>query len=815
LRHVFLHLPDGIVIVDEGGKIVWGNRSAERMFERSLHDWKGQSGLDLVHPDDQEFVMRAMTTVQDKDVGTPIEIRINAASGWRLVEIVGTTVRWSDENIILLCLRDLTERRRFELANGREARFRSLVHNAGSVIMLVSSEGILESVSGAITRLLGHDPELLEQRPLVNIVAESYRTKFAAALEAARRGTAAGHPVTARVGLLRHDGEATVPFELSIVNLLDDPTVEGLVISAHDATAQVCAETELGEALSLLTATLDSTADGILVVDAAGKITSVNRRFAEIWQLPDEVLAARDDQHALAFVLDQVAHPEAFVAKVEELYAKPEIESFDSLEFKDGRVVERHSKPQRVDGETVGRVWSFRDVTDHKRLEEELAYRAFHDSLTGLANKALFQDRLDHALARIERTKSHLAVLFLDLDDFKTVNDSLGHGEGDHLLRRVATTLVGCLGASDTAARLGGDEFAVLIEDVQSQNAITALAQRILDALRPPVRLGTKSVSSAVSIGIAFNEAGTTTEQLLRNADIAMYKAKALGKDRFEIYRDEMYASVLARLELEEELRAAINAGDLAVHYQPIIDLYAHRVVGLEALVRWSHPTRGLVPPGVFVPLAEELGLIGEIDSFVLRSACRQAREWRDEYLGSPELTMSVNISARQLTEPLLSERIAAQIDECGFDPRSLVLEITESAMLTDNDATVHNLAELRAHGVRIALDDFGTGYSSFSHLDRLQIDIVKIDKSFVQALGSPDDTRGLAAAILQLARTLGYLAIAEGVEQAEQADSLRALGCSLAQGYHLGRPLDATATGLLLGSYDSLVPMLERRRSA
>ncbi|MGO9853430.1 MAG: EAL domain-containing protein [Acidimicrobiales bacterium] len=815
LRHVFLHLPDGIVIVDGAGEIVWGNRSAERMFERSLADWKGQSGLDLVHPDDQEFVLRSLTSVQDKDVGTPIEIRINAASGWRLVEIVGTTVRWSGENVVLLCLRDLTERRRFELASGREARFRSLVHNAGSVIMLVSSEGILESVSGAITRLLGHDPELLEQRPLVNIVAEDDRAEFAAALDEARRGTAAGHPVTARVGLVRHDGAATVPFELSIVNLLDDPTVEGLVISAHDATAQVSAETELGKALSLLTATLDSTADGILVVDAAGKVTSVNRRFGEIWHLPDDLLATKDDQQALAFVLDQMAHPDAFVAKVEELYAQPETESFDTLEFKDGRVVERHSRPQRVDGKTVGRVWSFRDVTDHKRLEEELAYRAFHDSLTGLANKALFQDRLDHALARIERTKSHLAVLFLDLDDFKTVNDSLGHGEGDHLLRRVATTLVGCLGASDTAARLGGDEFAVLIEDVQSQNAITALAQRILDTLRPPVRLGTKSVSSAVSIGIAFNEAGTTSEQLLRNADIAMYKAKALGKDRFEIYRDEMYASVLARLELEEELRAAIDAGDLAVHYQPIIDLDAHRVVGLEALVRWSHPTRGLVPPAVFVPLAEELGLIGEIDSFVLRSACRQAREWRDEHLGSPELTMSVNLSARQLTEPFLSDRIAAQIDECGFDPRSLILEITESAMLTDNDATVHNLAQLRALGVRIALDDFGTGYSSFSHLDRLQIDIVKIDKSFVQALGSPDDTRGLAAAIVQLARTLGYQAIAEGVEQAEQADSLRALGCGLAQGYHLGRPLDATATGLLLGSYDSLVPMLERRRSA
>ena len=471
------------------------------------------------------------------------------------------------------------------------------------------------------------------------------------------------------------------------------------MISAHDATAQVCAELELSEALSLLTATLDSTADGILVVDTAGKITSFNRRFAEIWQLPEDILTSGDATAALHFVIGQMANPETFQTKVEELYAKQEIESFDTIEFKDGRVVERESRPQRVDGKTVGRVWSFRDVTDQKRLEEELAYRAFHDSLTGLANKALFQDRLDHALARLERTGSHLAVLFLDLDDFKTVNDSLGHGEGDQLLRRVATTLVGCLGVSDTAARLGGDEFAVLIEDVQSQNTITALAQRILDALRPPVRLAGKSVSSAVSIGIAFNEPGTTSEQLLRNADIAMYKAKALGKDRFEVFADEMHASVLARLELEEELREAIREGDLAVHYQPIMDLNAHSVVGLEALVRWSHPTRGLVGPSVFVPLAEELGLIGEIDSFVLRSACRQARQWRDEYLGRPDLVISVNVSARQLVDPSLADRIAAEVDECAFDPRSLILEITESAMLTDNDVTVDNLTALRALG--------------------------------------------------------------------------------------------------------------------
>ena len=279
--------------------------------------------------------------------------------------------------------------------------------------------------------------------------------------------------MTIRVELLRHDGRSTVPFELSIVDLIEDPTVEGFVISAHDATEQVAAEHQLSETLSLLTATLDSTADGILVVDNDGTITGFNRRFSEIWRIAQNFVAVGDDSSKLTFVLDQLLNPQSFLARHRELAHKPENESFDTLEFKDGRALELTSRPQTVDGTIVGRVWSFRDVTDRIRLEDELEYRAFHDSLTGLANKALFQDRLEHALARIGLTGSHLAVLFIDLDDFKTVNDSLGHGEGDQLLKRVAADLSTCLRPLDTAARLGGDEFAILIEDVSSQEDIT------------------------------------------------------------------------------------------------------------------------------------------------------------------------------------------------------------------------------------------------------------------------------------------------------------------------------------------------------
>ncbi len=352
----------------------------------------------------------------------------------------------------------------------------------------------------------------------------------------------------------------------------------------------------------------------------------------------------------------------------------------------------------------------------------------------------------------------------------------------------------------------------MLVEDVHARDTITALAERILDSLRPAVRLGTKSVNSAGSIGVAFDETGITSEQLLRNADIAMYRAKSMGKNRYEVYRDEMHALVLARVELENELRTAIFAGDLLAHYQPIVDLRSHQVVGFEALVRWKHPDGGLVDPRLFVPLAQELGLVGEIDSFVLRAACEQACRWRDSGLGRPDLVMSVNLSPGRLAEETLAEEITACLSDSGFDPHSLILEITESAILNDDEIVRRNLAELRNLGVRIALDDFGTGYASLSHLDRLQIDIVKIDKSFVKHLGGPKDARSMAAAMLQLARTLGYEIIAEGVERSGQEDGLRALGCHLAQGYYLGRPFGAVETGRMLAALEgSVVP--ERRQ--
>ena len=537
-------LPDIVFVVDSSGRLRWANHAGESLFGRSLHDSIGLSGLDYVHPDDLELVLRSLTSVQNKEIGTPIEIRFRTPAGWRLMELVGTPVAWLEDGALLLVLRDLTQRRRFELVHDHDARFRSLVQNSAAVTMLVSPDGIVESVSGALTRLVGQDPELVEGRPLAELVREEDRPAVASALERASRGTSAATPVTVSLDLLRHGGTGTVPFELALVNLIDDPTVGGYVVSGHDITARTLAETDLHNTLSLLTATLDATADGILVVDGNGRFVSFNHRFAEMWHLPDWILEQRDDPTAIAFVRDQLVQPDSFVAKVDELYENREAESYDLLEFTDGRVFERYSKPQKVDGTIVGRAWSFRDVTDRKRLEERLSYQAFHDSLTDLGNRALFQDRLEHAVERIGRTHGHLAVLFLDVDNFKNVNDTLGHSAGDELLHAMAGVLVQCLRKADTAARLGGDEFGVLVEELADPDDAVTLAERILEATRGKLKIAGADAPATVSIGIAFDMADITGDQLLINADLAMYAAKERGGDCYAEFVNAMHDSV-------------------------------------------------------------------------------------------------------------------------------------------------------------------------------------------------------------------------------------------------------------------------------
>jgi diguanylate cyclase (GGDEF)-like protein/PAS domain S-box-containing protein len=442
-----------------------------------------------------------------------------------------------------------------------------------------------------------------------------------------------------------------------------------------------------------------------------------------------------------------------------------------------------------------GVVLNTRDVSERRRLEEQLTHQAFHDPLTGLANRALFRDRVSHALALAQRRGSPVTVLYLDLDDFKNVNDSLGHAEGDRLLIAAAERFLACARSADTVARLGGDEFAILVE---GSDGTEGLPDRLAAAMSHPFSLSGNQIRVTVSIGVASASPDDRADDLLRNADMAMYAAKRRGKGRAETYESRMYADIRERLDLEAALRAAIERRELTLFYQPIVNLQSGGIYGVEALLRWEHPQFGRLLPQHFVPLAEETGLIVQLGAWVLGEACRQLRVWQTEH---PELSLavSVNISGRQLQGAGLTEALRQTLTSSGVEPRSVVLEITESVLMQQTDGVLERLQQLKALGVRLAIDDFGTGYSSLSYLQRFPIDILKIAKPFVEEVGQGADRSALARAIVGLGDTLKLQTIAEGIERAEQRAALIELGCALGQGHHFWPALSADAIEELL----------------
>jgi diguanylate cyclase (GGDEF)-like protein len=436
---------------------------------------------------------------------------------------------------------------------------------------------------------------------------------------------------------------------------------------------------------------------------------------------------------------------------------------------------------------------------DNARLYEEIRHQAFHDGLTGLANRALFADRVEHALARSLRTGSLIAVLFVDLDDFKTVNDRFGHQAGDQLLRAIGERLLAMVRPGDTAARLGGDEFAVLLEDVHSSEDARIVASRLIEAIRTPMQLGGADAIVGASIGVALSTAGERAADLLRNADFAMYRAKGAGKGRFEIFEASMRAGIAERAELEQIIHGAVDRGELRVAYQPIIALATGAVVGAEALVRWHPAGRPMLMPADFITLAEENGQIVAIGRWVIEEACRLGRRWQEQ-IGDPKFGISVNLSARQFQHPDLVRDVKAALAATGLAPSSLTLEITESVLMQHTTSTIDTLGQLRAHGVRLAIDDFGTGYSSLSYLDRFSVDALKIDRTFIDGFGAGREGPVLVRAIIELGQALGLEVVAEGIEREDQLGPLRALGCQFGQGYLFARPMEPDALSALLG---------------
>jgi diguanylate cyclase (GGDEF)-like protein/PAS domain S-box-containing protein len=639
-------------------------------------------------------------------------------------------------------------------------------------------------------------------------------------LRTASHGLLATVPDHIRSELRLFEGEAALVFSLSV----RDETRGTLVVSSLDSARPeqvdsleaLAAQVSLGVEGAVLAEDLHRrqsearfrslvahSSDLITVLDADGVVTYQSPSIKRVLGYPaDEVegtrfdrLVGESDRSRLAQLVSDVGRERTETHVIE-----------CALRHRDGTWLQfevQHTDLLR-DEHVHGIVLNSRDVSERKAFEDQLAHQAFHDPVTNLANRALFADRVQQALMRAQRGSTTVGVMFIDLDDFKTVNDSLGHAAGDVVLQEVATRLTTAVRPADTVARFGGDEFAVLLDGVGDLQEAADVADRILAGLETHFEIDGKQVFPRASLGICLADGqipAQDAEELLRNADVAMYMAKRDSKGSYRVFEPAMHERVLERLELRAELQRALDENELEVHYQPVVRLDGRMMYGVEALLRWTHPTRGNIPPLQFIPLAEETGLIIPLGRWVLQQACRQAVRLHEEFSRPELLTMSVNLSVKQLQSETIVDDVRGALEESGLTPSALVLEITESVMMADIEVAVARLHELKGLGVRLAMDDFGTGYSSLSYLSRFPVDILKMDRSFLAA-GEEEST--LTAAIIALGESLKLDVVAEGVERPEQIASLQSLGCELGQGFLFARALDRTALVEYLVDEDS-----------
>jgi diguanylate cyclase (GGDEF)-like protein/PAS domain S-box-containing protein len=534
------------------------------------------------------------------------------------------------------------------------------------------------------------------------------------------------------------------------------------------------------DAEARMRAIVEGAADAILTVDADGRIGLANAATARMFGYSvDELVGIGIDELLEPIGAEAMQTGQTRVRLGREAVGRRR----NGTTFPAELSITETSERERSTSTVVAR-----DVTERKAFERRLAHQGTHDALTGLPNRTLFMDRLGHALAASRRSQRPMAVLFCDIDRFKIVNDSLGHTAGDALLYAVACRFRAAVRTSDTVARFGGDELVILAEELADEAHAVVVAEKLAEALREPIILGNQELVVTASIGIAMPEDASTPETLVRDADVAMYRAKAKGRARHEKFDAQLRAQALQRLDIESALRRALALREFLVHYQPEVDLATGRVVGVEALVRWEHPERGLTGPGAFLPVAEETGLIVNIGYDILRQAGAQFAVWHDEF-GDRTPTMWVNVSARQLAMPDLVERVRAVTDDFLPSAGCLGLEITETDIVPDDEAVARTMRELTDLGVRIAIDDFGTGFASLSYLWRFPADVVKIDQTFVRRLEEEREATVLIAAMIQMAHSLGKTTVAEGVETEEQLARLRRLECDAVQGFLLGRP--------------------------
>ncbi|HEV3226603.1 MAG TPA: EAL domain-containing protein [Acidimicrobiales bacterium] len=686
-----------------------------------------------------------------------------------------------------------------------EDRFRALVAHATDVITVVDEDGMITYESPPITDVLGYRPDERVGTFASDRVHPDDRRVLAEGMAHLRQHPDSVVRVEVRV---RHANGSWRWCSTAIRSLLHVPSVNAFVCNSHDVTGERQAAQALSDSETTFRMLFAANPRPMWVWDLK------TLHFLEVNEAALRHYGYTRDEFLAMRVVD-IRPPEdvpALMTTIRNL--QPTLSNGGTWRhrLKDGRLIDVQitSHPLTFAGREAVLV-DVHDVTEQNALEEQLRHQAFHDPLTNLANRPLFTDRVEHALKVRRPSGRGLAVLLLDLDRFKTINDSLGHSTGDELLIAVGQRLVRCLRPGDTAARLGGDEFVVLVEDVGDLAEATGLAGRIIDELRAPFDVSGRDVVIRASVGIVWHRGGdVTADELVRNADAAMYAAKSSGTGTWRVFESAMHDAALARLEMEGQLRVAIERDELRLHYQPLVALASNEVVGYEALLRWQHPTRGLVPPMEFVPTAEDTGLIIPIGTWVLSEACAAAMQWQPRDGGQP-LDLSVNLSARQLFDPGLVDVVRGAIESTGIEPGRLTLEITESVLMEDTECAVSQLNALKEIGVCIAIDDFGTGYSSLSYLRSFPVDVLKIDKSFTDSVAVDVEGACFVQAILHLAQVLRVTTVAEGIEQRAQADRLRELGCDQAQGFYFGRPMPEPPGARIVPSSSSpKTPILE-----
>ena len=659
-------------------------------------------------------------------------------------------------------------------------------------------EGVLEAVwlvdvrtlrilwvNAAACNLLGMGYDQLVGMPAVELTSTPEDMFF---WEDVAAGVA--HSIHSDTFLRSADGVA-IPVERKVSRVVVEPG-EGPVflVGVRDQRPQRAVEAELETRLAEMRATLESTGDGILVMDHAGRVRNYNRRFIELWEIPADIVSERNDAKLLDFMQHAVQDPAAYQKQVDAIALAPDLEANDIVLMNNGRMLERVTCPQISRSRPTGWVFSFRDLTERLEAQKRIETLAYTDALTGLPNRLMLTQRVSTALKTIRRTGGVFAVLFIDLDRFKNINDSLGQAFGNRVLVEASVRIQQGLREVDILSRIGGDEFVAFLQESDAFGA-EIVAKRVLHLLSQPFFLDGVSFSLGCSIGIAmYPEDGLTIDTLIQCADTAMACVKERGRGSFRFYQPQMNVDVLSRMKMDHAMRQALEHGLFRLHYQPQISLTDGRLVGAEALVRWVDPVLGNVPPSNFIPLAEESGFIISLGNWVLSEAVRQASVW--EQGGSP-VVVSVNVSALQFQQSDFVERVASAVRGAGLNPALLELELTESILVRDANEALARLHALKALGVVLAIDDFGTGYSSLAYLKRFPISKLKIDRTFVMGLPSDESDRAIVGATIAMASALKLSVVAEGVETREQREFLQSLQCAAFQGFLCSPAIPAT----------------------